>query len=64
MKKPIGIHIEGTVYATEGDLGHNEFLNAFIEFVESRGWQFGGGSVQIDECGERIQDIDYAIGER
>ncbi|WP_200961649.1 hypothetical protein [Paenibacillus sp. Soil522] len=58
MKKPIGIHIEGTVYANDGDLGHNEFLEAFIKFIESKGWQFGGGSTQIDEIGEPIKDID------
>ncbi|WP_090645310.1 hypothetical protein [Paenibacillus sp. UNC496MF] len=58
LKRPIGIHIEGTVFATEGDLGHHEFTDAFIEFIQSKGWQFGGGSVQIDEDGEQVDDID------
>ena len=58
MKSPFGVQIEGSIYAKEGDLGHNEFLNAFIEFVESKGWFFGGGTYQVDEEGEKIDDID------
>ncbi|WP_424769363.1 hypothetical protein [Paenibacillus sp. sgz302251] len=58
MKRPFGVQIQGSVYAKEGDLGHNEFVDAFIEFIESKGWQFGGGTVQIDESGERADDID------
>ncbi|WP_162839310.1 hypothetical protein [Bacillus sp. FJAT-28004] len=58
MKKPLGVRIQGCVYADDGDLGHDKFLDAFIEFIESKGWQFGGGTVQIDEEGEKIDDID------
>ncbi|MBU8732873.1 hypothetical protein KM915_22945 [Cytobacillus oceanisediminis] len=59
MKRPIGVQIEGCIYANNGDdLKHDEFLEAFIEFVESKGWSFGGGSSQIDEEGKRIADIN------
>lgn len=58
MKKPFGVQIEGSIYANEGDLRHNEFLNAFIEFVESKGWFFGGGTYQVDEEGGKIDNID------
>lgn len=59
MKKPFGVQIEGAIYANNGeDLGNNQFLDAFIEFIESNGWFFGGGSFQVDEAGKRIEDID------
>jgi hypothetical protein len=58
LKKQVGVHIEGTVYAQDGDLGHNEFLDAFVEFIESKGWLFGGGTVQIDEEGNKTSDLD------
>lgn len=40
----------------EDDLKHDEFLDAFIKFVENKGWNFGGGSFQIDEEGNHIFD--------
>lgn len=58
LKKPVGVQIEGAVYAEDGDLGHNEFLDAFIEFIESKRWIFGGGTVQIDQEGTKIPDLD------
>lgn len=59
MKLPVGVKIEGCIYANNGvGLGHNEFLDAFIEFIENKGWSFGGGSIQIDEEGKKINDID------
>ncbi|WP_226669617.1 hypothetical protein [Metabacillus litoralis] len=59
MKKPVGVQIEGSIYASDGeDIGHNQFLDEFIEFIESKGWSFGGGSFQIDEEGIKIDDID------
>lgn len=59
MKSPFGIHIEGSIYANNGDdLKHAEFMEAFIDFVESKGWSFGRGSTQIDEEGKKIPDID------
>ena len=45
LKRPIGVQIEGSIYANNSDgLTQEEFLDAFIEFVENRGWSFGGGS--------------------
>ncbi|MBG9543937.1 hypothetical protein ABE29_14420 [Cytobacillus firmus] len=59
MKRPFGVHIEGSIYTNNGDdLRHDVFLEAFIDFVESKGWSFGGGSSQIDEEGKKIADID------
>jgi len=59
MKQPIGVQIEGAIYATNGEkVGVNEFLDAFIEFIERNGWHFGGGGYQIDEEGNQIDPID------
>jgi uncharacterized protein YggL (DUF469 family) len=58
MKRPVGVYFEGCVYANEGDLTHNEFLDEFIEFIESKGWNFGGGSFQIDAESEKIDDVE------
>lgn len=59
MKHPLAVQIEGTVYAQNGDdLGQNEFLDAFIEFIESKGLSFGGGCIQIDEQGKKINNTD------
>lgn len=59
LKRPIGIQIEGCIYANDGEnLKHDEFLDAFIDFIESKGWNFGGGSSQVDEEGKKIDDID------
>jgi len=58
LKKQIGVSIEGCVFANEGDLRHDEFWDAFIEFIESKGWYFGGGTCQIDEEGNQIEKID------
>jgi uncharacterized protein YggL (DUF469 family) len=49
MKK--GVEINGVVYALKGNVNHDEFLDAFIDFVESKGWYFGGGTKQVDEEG-------------
>lgn len=53
-----GISIDGFVFSDEGNLGHNEFWDAFIEFVESKGWYFAGVTCQIDEEGNQIESID------
>lgn len=59
MKKLAGVQLEGTIYTNDGkDLGNNQFIDVFIEFIESKGWSFGGGSYQIDEEGRKIDDID------
>ena len=55
MKRPIGIEIEGCVYTNnDDDLNHFEFCDAFIEFIESKGWNFGGAINPIDEEGKKI----------
>lgn len=54
-KRKLGVSIDGVVYANEGNLKHKEFLDAFIEFVESRGWYFGGLTKQVDEEGNCYQ---------
>lgn len=59
MKKPYGIRLDGCVYTNnEKDLSEEEFSNAFIEFIEEKGWNFGGGLYQIDEEGNFIPDIE------
>jgi len=59
LKKPYGIRLDGCVYTNnEKDLSEEEFSNAFIEFIEEKGWNFGGGLYQIDEEGNFIPDIE------
>ena len=59
MKRPFGIRLDGCVYATsEEDLSEEEFSSAFIEFIEERGWNFGGGLYLIDEEGNHIPDTE------
>lgn len=58
LKKPLGIKIDGCIYATnEEDIIEEEFWNVFIKFIEEKGWYFGGGLNQIDEEGNYILDI-------
>jgi uncharacterized protein YggL (DUF469 family) len=59
MKKPVGVQIEGSVYKKSGnDLEYNEFFDAFIEFIEQKGWSFGGGGFQIDQEGIKVDNIE------
>jgi uncharacterized protein YggL (DUF469 family) len=59
MKKPVGVQIEGSVYKNSGnDLEYNEFFDTFIEFIEQKGWSFGGGGFQIDQEGIKVDDIE------
>lgn len=59
MKQPVGVHIDGVIYSNNGaNIGSNELFVAIIEFIEQRGWHFGGGIHQVDEEGNRIEDID------
>ncbi|MGA8941910.1 MAG: hypothetical protein WB502_04230 [Thermoactinomyces sp.] len=55
-KKQLGIHIEGCIFSNDenANIDPDEFWDAFIEFVESRGWHFGGGINQIDQHGETV----------
>lgn len=43
--KQTGVKIDGVIYSLDGNLGHNEFLDEFLKFIESKGWQFGGGEL-------------------
>jgi hypothetical protein len=43
-----GIRIEGNVFADNGDIDQTEFADAFVDFVESKGWEFGG-SLKVKE---------------
>lgn len=54
--------IDGIV-ETGNTVTHDEFLDKFIEFVESNGWFFGGITGPVDEDGnalkETIEDSAY-----
>lgn len=56
-KKQVGIEINGSIFSNNGDINHDEFSEAFLQFIESKGWNFGGGTMQVDEDGEVIDDI-------
>ncbi|GIN93268.1 hypothetical protein J22TS1_43190 [Siminovitchia terrae] len=56
--KQAGVKIEGVIYSLDGNLGHDEFLDEFLQFIENKGWHFGGGSHQVDEEGQEIKDIN------
>ena len=59
MKRPLGIELDGCVYATNSeDISEEDFSNAFLEFIENKGWYFGGGLNQIDEEGNDIRNIE------
>lgn len=46
MAKGTWVEINGGVARDDGkDLTDDEFLDAFIDFVESKGWHFGGGTI-------------------
>ena len=40
------IEIQGCVTVT-GEVTEDEFMDKFIEFIESNGWYFGGGVKEI-----------------
>lgn len=44
-----GVKIHGIVFAEVGNLDHDEFWDDFIDFLESKNLEFGGGSQQIVE---------------
>lgn len=50
------VQLEGCDFANdqETNIAPDEFCEAFLEFVESKGWNFGGGMYQIDEDGEKV----------
>ncbi|UOY93214.1 hypothetical protein MUG87_03530 [Ectobacillus sp. JY-23] len=43
-----GVEIEGIVLVNgdEGEVSHEEFLQAFTQFVEQQGWIFAGATKQ------------------
>ncbi|WP_028399407.1 hypothetical protein [Ectobacillus panaciterrae] len=49
MKVPrnTAIMINGSIL--DVDVSHNEFLNEFIEWVESKGWNFMGATAEVTE---------------
>lgn len=48
------IEINGCI-SIQNDLTHDEFLEKFINFIETNGWYFGGGTrVYID--GEYVNE--------
>ena len=50
-----GVKIEGYLYKDDNtELGVDEFLDAFIEFIESKGWQFGGSTGPVDDEGNDL----------
>lgn len=44
-----GIRIEGYVFAKDGDIDQEEFYEMFIDWMESKGWLFGGGIRHTNE---------------
>jgi len=48
-KRVEGIKINGTVLRDSKEIGHDEFLEEFIKFVESKGWSFIGHTNKIKE---------------
>ncbi|BDH62493.1 hypothetical protein MTP04_26230 [Lysinibacillus sp. PLM2] len=54
-KKQLGIEIDGCVFADNGDIDLDNFIEKFIEFIEDNGWHFGGGTNQIDSDGNMVK---------
>ena len=48
MEKKV-ILIEGTIFNDNGDIIEEEFLDAFYEFLEDKGWHFAGVTTEEDE---------------
>ena len=42
------LEINGCI-EVQAEITEDEFSNAFIQFVESRGWSFGGGINEIQD---------------
>ncbi|WP_188208138.1 hypothetical protein [Alkalibacillus aidingensis] len=59
-REEVGVKLDGFVLPLKDgkQIGHNEFLDKFIDFLESEGWSFTGLSVQINADGNEIKDID------
>ena len=49
MEKKL-ILIDGTVFNDNGNITEEEFLDTFYEFLEDKGWYFGGSTrEEVDE---------------
>lgn len=59
QRKQLGVKIEGALFANDehADIDLDQFLDKFIEFVESHHWHFGGGVQQIDDKGNKVADL-------
>lgn len=40
--------IQGCI-SIEPDMTHDEFMEAFLEFIASKGWSFGGGTKEVED---------------
>lgn len=47
-------NIEGIV-ETSDNISLDDIIDEFINFIESKGWTFGGGLVEVDRQGKRIK---------
>lgn len=47
------IEINGVVELPD-NVDHDQFLNEFIDFLESKGYSFGGGTKEIHEDGNPV----------
>ncbi len=48
---PKYIEISGVL---EVDVSNDEFVDEFIDWIESKGWYYTGGTKEVDENGEDI----------
>ncbi|MGG3624560.1 hypothetical protein ABES25_13500 [Bacillus gobiensis] len=56
-RKQLGIEINSCIFSDDKskDIDEAEFLREFIEFIETKGYNFGGGFPQVDEDGNYIK---------
>lgn len=47
------IEISGCVTLPK-EVTQEEFVNKFLSWVEENGWQFGGGTTELNENGEPV----------
>lgn len=45
------IQVNGVVEIKDSET-HNDFMDKFIQFVESNGWSFGGGTQDVTDENE------------
>lgn len=56
MKEKYLVKIDGVILTADDtdQVPHEEFLDEFLEWLESKGYGFTGFSVQVDEDGNHI----------